>query len=200
MQNNKTTVTTSQPNKVCKEHKLFYGQIKKAESSFLGRYLAARHLPLAAQENHRAVMDKVDPDKKIPADQPVLWGDDYKKYRNAAYDYVIPSTARAASGNTLTSGLWGALSGGILGAGVGGRIAAHDMKDFDTGALLHGAGLGGAIGAGAGALLGAGNNLFQKWQTTKIKPEDIEEMKTRQKDRGYRSEYLPFRDLYDAAK
>lgn len=165
---------------------MLYGQIKLSsdDTSFLGRYLAAKNVPNSIMVNKRQILDDIDPYGKMQESQVFMDEKSYKDQRAKAYDYMPQTLKRQSSGPVWGNALFGGLAGGVIG-GVRGGIEGEPL-------------LGAGIGAGAGALVGGLGRLFNKYEANKISPQDIALMKNQQKDRSFLGEFLPFHDIYDA--
>lgn len=172
---------------------MFYGQIKIAnDTSFIGRYLAAKNIDGSIAANKRQILDDIDPDGKMQEEQVLMDEKNYKLQRGKAYDYMPKTLKRQSSGP-----VWGnALVGGLLGAGIGAFRGAARMPDEPGKGALIGTGIGGI----AGGIAGAGSRLMHRYEANKITPEDIARMKEQQKDRSFLGEFIPGHDLYDAYK
>lgn len=166
---------------------MYYGQIKTADTSFLGRYLAAGNVPVSIMANKRQILDDIDPDGKMQEGQVFMDERNYKAQRAKAYDYMPQTLRRQSSGPIWSNALLGAIPGALVG---GVRGYKGDGEGFSW--------LGAGVGAGVGGLLGGASRAFNKYEAAKITPEDIALMKKQQKDRSFLGEFVPFHDMYDA--
>lgn len=176
------------------------GFIKAAESSFLGRYIAATSVDDAIAANKVRILEQIDPAHKLDTDL-FLTSDMFKKQRQLGYDYVPETLRRRDQGTPLKN----ALLHGVLGAGVGGMasavrggisVANHpEYKEYYPWLVGGGAALGGLVGGASGAL----SKLLDRYKHQKVTPEDLARMKEKQKDRSIKHEFMPFGKMWDAA-
>ena len=180
----------------------FRGFLKAAaeanqDSSFIGRYLAAKNIPGSIMANKRQIMDDIDPTGEQQEKDFFHSGQSFRKQREKAYDYLRPTLKRESAGTYGKNALIYGLLGSLVGAASGANASISTQGRIGLG---EGAGLGAGAGALAGAGLGVAGRAFNKYEQRKVTPEDVSRMKTKQKDRGFLSEFMPGRDIWDAAK
>jgi hypothetical protein len=170
-------------------------------SSFLGRYMASGLVSPSLRADSPYVpleiKRKLDPSGKLQDERLFYTPDEIKKQRQLNYDMIPEQLKRRTAGGLLPNML--------IGAGAGGLYAAlrHSLVRSALGAQAPsdpapGYAAAAGIGAGVGALSTALYKLITKHKQNNITPEDIKRMKIQQKDRGYASEFVPFRNVYDA--
>lgn len=170
----------------------FFVSFRK-QAGFLGRYLAAGDVPSSIVANKQRIMEQMDPDGSYAQNNLLLNGDMIRRQRELGYDHLRDYEDRASAGGYGANALAGGVVGGALGGAAGlGMMAAGGANGHEALGL-------GTAGAGIGATLAL---LARAWQKNKalhlIGDEDISAMKEQQRDRGFGSEFVPGRDIYDA--
>lgn len=163
---------------------------KTAESSWLGRYLAAGQVTPSIMNNKMRILEDLDPTGELQNERMILTSDELKKQRELAYDYMRKHLDRSTAGGYGANMALGALLGGGIGGGIGLGMRAVGENPVQV------AGLGALLGGGLGAL----GHAINKYTKNKITDEDIARMKAQQKDRSFVSDLMPFRDVIDATR
>lgn len=166
---------------------------KKQDSSFIGRYLAANNVMDSVLANRTQILEDIDPSGERQEKDIFVLGNQFKKQREKGYDYLPKTLRRHDRGSVLKN----ILLHGVLGAGTGaavGYLKAPRYVEMPS-SIAFGAG----VGALAGGATGAIHKLFNNYKLNKITPQDIALMREKQKDRGFLSEFVPGRDVWDAA-
>jgi hypothetical protein len=163
---------------------------KTADTSWLGRYLAAGQVPRSTMNNKVKILEDLDPTGELQNQRLILSSDELKKQRELAYDYMRKHLDRSTAGGYGANIALGALLG-AFGGGIGGLQAAGPNP-----VALAGVGAGALLGGGLGAL----GHAMGKYTKNKITDEDIARMKAEQKDRSFVSDFMPFRDVLDATR
>jgi hypothetical protein len=169
--------------------------LKEADSSWLGRYLAAGEVPNSILQNKAVILNQLDPEGKSQNENLFMSSDDYKKQRELAYGHLRNTLKRSTAAGPGKNFLLGGTIGGLLGAGEGALIGGSAYDNPLGGAAV--GGLAGGLTLGSLAALG---NVIGKMKEKKITDEDIERMQTQQKDHSFSAELMPFRNMIDAYK
>lgn len=166
--------------------------LKSAESSWLGRYLAADTVTPSMLLNKAVILNQMDPEGKLQEENLFLTPEQYKKQRELAYGHVRNTLKRSTAAGPGKNFLFGGALGGLLGAGEGAVLGG--MNDHP----LAGAAIGGLTGGLTLGSLSALGNVLGKMKERKVTDEDIERMREHQKDNSFSSEFIPFKNMIDA--
>jgi len=167
--------------------------LKEAESSWLGRYMAAKTVPQSIAMNKAVIMNEIDPTGEFQEKNLFMTPETFKKQRELAYGHLRNTLKRSTAAGTGKNFLLGAGLGGLVGAVQGGVLGEELHHD-----PLTGAGIGGLAG---GLTLGgimALENLAGRLKNKVITDEDIAKMREQQKHNSITSEFMPFREMIDA--